>query len=76
MKKLFIVSSDIMVVAAVVAVVSLAVWICMALFGSPTAGAANTARIMAAIVAAVAVVASFITWKNGGGTPLTEEESK
>ena len=33
-------------------------------------------NIMAAIVAAVAVVASFITWKNGGGTPLTEEESK
>ena len=73
MKKLFIVSSDIMVVAAVVAVVSLAVWICMALFGSPTAGAAKTVCIMAAIVA---VVASFITWKNGGGTPLTEEESK
>ena len=70
MKKLFIVSSDIMVVAAVVAVVSLAVWICMALFGSPTAGAAKTVCIMAAIVA------SFITWKNGGGTPLTEEESK
>ena len=49
MKKLFIVSSDIMVVAAVVAVVSLAVWICMALFGSPTAGAAKTVCIMAAI---------------------------
>ena len=48
----------------------------MALFGSPTAGAAKTVCIMAAIVAAVAVVASFITWKNGGGTPLTEEESK
>lgn len=76
MKKLFIVSCDIMAVAVVVAVVSLAVWICMALFGSHAAGAAKTVCITAAIVATVAAVASFITWKNGGGAPPTEEESK
>lgn len=66
MKKLFIVLCDIMAVAAVVAVVSLAAWIFTAPFGSPAAGTAKTVCIVAAIVAVVAVVASFIVWKHGG----------
>lgn len=70
---MFIVLCDILAISAVVASAALVVWGLGALFGWAAADTAEFVFTVAAIIAVVAAILSYIVWDNGGELDDTEE---